>query len=116
MLTSQQRTEIVLYLACHFQEKKSKYENIEIFEKGGFFTPGMTTSTDKITGWSGNNTLGHDLAYFMIEMTQILLIINTLTKSEPLINDSIQNNTFADKMNKTKIMEAYKIYIYIYGK
>ena len=57
-----------------FSGRNSTYENITLFEKGGFFTPGMTTSTDKITGWSGN-TLSHDLAYFMIEMSQILLRI-----------------------------------------
>ena len=67
----------------------------------------MTTSTDKITGWSGN-TLSHDLAYFMIEMSQILLRIKTITKSKSLMNDIIRNNTFADQISKTKIKEGYR--------
>ena len=90
-----------------FSGRNSTYENITLFEKGGFFTPGMTTSTDKITGWSGN-TLSHDLAYFMIEMSQILLRIKTITKSKSLMNDIIRNNTFADQISKTKIKEGYR--------
>ena len=90
-----------------FSGQNSTYENTDFFENRGFFTPGMTTSTDKITGWSGN-TLSHDLSYLIIEMTQILLITNTLTITEPLMDDAIRNNAFADKMTKTKIMEGYK--------
>ena len=67
----------------------------------------MTTRTDKITGWSGN-TLSHDLAYFMIEMSQILLQIKTITRSTSLMNDIIRNNTFADKITTTKIKEGYR--------
>ena len=88
-----------------FSGRNSTYENINLFEKGVFFTPGMTTSTDKITGWSGN-TLSHDLAYFMIEMSQILLQIKTITRSTSLMNDTIRNNTFADKITTTKIKEG----------
>jgi hypothetical protein len=56
-----------------FSGRNSTYEILHYLKKE-FFTPGMTTSTEKITGWSGN-TLSHDLAYFMIEMSQILLRI-----------------------------------------
>ena len=65
----------------------------------------MTTSTDKITGWSGN-TLSHDLAYYMIEMSKTLLQIKTITRSTSLMNDIIRNNTFADKITTTKIKEG----------
>ena len=36
----------------YFSGQNTTYENVDLFDKGGFFTPGMTTRTDKITGWT----------------------------------------------------------------
>ena len=35
-----------------FSGQNTTYENVDLFDKGGFFTPGMTSRTDKITGWT----------------------------------------------------------------
>ena len=35
-----------------FSGQNKTYENLYLFDKGGFFIPGMTTRTDKITGWT----------------------------------------------------------------
>ena len=38
-----------------FTGQNTTYENMDAFDKGGFFTPGMATRTDKITGWTANS-------------------------------------------------------------
>ena len=64
-----------------FSGQDKKYENINLFDKGGFFDPGMTTITDKITGLTGNS-MSHDLAKYMIKMTKLIDKISTLTKEK----------------------------------
>ena len=62
-----------------FSGQNTTYENIYSFDKGGFFTSGMTTRTDKITGWTGNS-MSHNLVKYMIKMKKVIDKISTLTK------------------------------------
>ena len=54
-----------------FSGQNTTYENIDLFDKGGFFTPGMNTKTDKITGCTGN-LMSQDLSKYMIKMTKLI--------------------------------------------
>ena len=85
-----------------FSGKNTRYENIYLFDKGGLFTPGMTTRTDKITGWTGNS-MSNDLAKYMIKMTKLIDKISTLTKEQKYMNDTKRNTVFAQKIARTKI-------------
>ena len=85
-----------------FSGQNTTHENIDLFDKGGFFTPGMTTRTDKITGWTGNS-MNHDLEKYMIKMTKLIDKIITLTKEEKYMNDTNRNKVFAQNISRTKI-------------
>ena len=96
-----------------FSGQNTTYENRYLFDKGGFFTPGMTTRTDTITGWTGNS-MSHDLAKYMIKMTKLIDKISTLTKEQKCINDTKEikflHRTFHTlKLNKDKRTKVKKV-------
>ena len=62
-----------------FSGKNTTYENMDAFDKGVFFTLGMTRRTDKIKGLKGNS-MSRDLEKYMIKMTKLIDEIITLTK------------------------------------
>ena len=90
-----------------FSGKNTTYENLYLFDKGGFFTPGMTTRTDTITGWTGN-LMSHDLAKYMIKRTKLIEKIITLTKEQKYMNDKKINTVFEQNISRTKIEQGYK--------